>query len=274
VYRFVLTPRWIGLGLLMVLAAATMVGLGLWQLDRFHLRSDINARIDAAGDAAPRPLAAVVPTPIGAPPGTAGQAPTKQATWSRVTVTGRYDTAHELLARARTVNGNVGFEVLTPLRLADGTAVLIDRGWVPPARGGAAVLPEIPAAPPGPVTVVGRVHAPESRAGAPEPYAGLLAVRRIAPQKVAAGLPYPLYGAFVTLESQTPPADRNFVPIAPDHENAAMNAGYVVQWWALAGLTLTGFVYLVVRRARDSVALPLDLTDLPMLADAPVSPAV
>ena len=34
-------------------------------------------------------------------------------------------------------------------------------------------------------------------------------------------MPYPLYGAYITLESQTPPADPAFVSIPPDHENAA-----------------------------------------------------
>ena len=50
-----------------------------------------------------------------------------------VTVTGRYDPAHEILARVRTLHDNVGFEVITPLVLADGTAVLVDRGWIPAA---------------------------------------------------------------------------------------------------------------------------------------------
>ena len=63
-------------------------------------------------------------------------------------------------------------------------------------------------------------------------------------------LPYPLYGAYLTLEEQTPPADPAFVPIAPTYENAGMNAGYVVQWWLFAALTLVGFGYLVIREAR------------------------
>ena len=247
-YRFLLSPRWIGLALLMATAATVMVGLGLWQLDRYELRSAINARIDAAGTAPPRQLAEVLD-----PPGASrvGPAPADGATWSRVSVTGRYDPAHEIIARARTVNDRVGFEIVTPLVLADGTAVLVDRGWVPPAGAGAATPPLVPPAPTGEVTVVGRVHAPESRGGAPEPFAGASSVRRIAPQMLAAGLPYPVYGAYLTLEEQTPPADPAFVPIAPNYENAWMNAGYVVQWWAFATLALVGYVVLAVKQARS-----------------------
>jgi cytochrome oxidase assembly protein ShyY1 len=247
VYRFLVSPRWIGLGLLMTLAAATMVGLGLWQLSRYHYRSDINARIDAASQHAPLPLTDVLAAPAS---GRVGAAPATDATWSVVSVTGRYDQSHEVLARIRTLHSTVGFEVITPLVLADGTAVLVDRGWMPAPAGDAMTAPIVPAVPPGEVTVVGRVHAPESRATTPEPFDGRLAVRRIGPEQLATSIPYPLYGAYLTLERQTPPADPMFEAIPPDHENAAMNAGYVIQWWAFALLTLGGFGYLVYREAH------------------------
>lgn len=247
-YRFLLTPRWMGLAALMAALAAVMVGLGLWQLDRYQHRSEINARIDAAATAVPTPLGEVLRPP---PPGGVGPPPEEEIAWAKVTVTGRYDPAHEILARARTVNNRVGFEIITPLVLADGTAVLIDRGWLPPAGVNAATPPQVPPAPTGEVTVVGRLHAPESRASAPEPFGDRLSVRRVAPAMLAAELPYPLFGAYVTLEEQTPPADAAFVPISPDHQNAWMNAGYVVQWWAFAALTLTGYVFLAIRQARS-----------------------
>ncbi len=249
-YRFLLSPRWIGLGLLMTLAAVGMVGLGLWQLDRYHLRSEINARIDAAAIATPVPLTQVLSAPTPAQPGVVGARPPAEAAWTRVTVSGRYDSQHEILARARTVRGRVGFEIITPLVLRDGSAVLVDRGWVPPAAAGSATPPEVPPAPAGEVTVLGRIHAPESRAGSTENFGGKLSVRRIAPDLIAPALPYPLYGAYLTLENQEPPADPAYVAIPPDYENAGMNAGYVVQWWIFAALTLVGLGYLVTREAR------------------------
>jgi cytochrome oxidase assembly protein ShyY1 len=241
VYGFLRSPRWIGLGLLMTLLAAVMVGLGFWQLDRFHQRSAINARIDAGSTATPVPLATVLPA--------VGPAPADSVVWTRVTATGTYDPSHQILARARTVGDNVGFEVLTPLVLGNGTAVIVDRGWIPPAAS-ATSAPPVPAAPAGPVTVTGRLHAPESRASAPEPFAGGLAVRRIGPAALSSTMPYPLYGGYVTMDGQVPPASPVFVAIPADHENAAMNAGYVVQWWAFALLTLCGYGYLAFREAH------------------------
>jgi cytochrome oxidase assembly protein ShyY1 len=261
VYRFLATPRWLGLAAASLVLAAIMVGLGDWQLHRFHERSAINARIDAGATATPVALASVVAPPSGVAGG-AGPAPSAAAEWTRVRVDGVYDTGHEILARGRTVDGAVGFEVLTPLVLADGTAVLVDRGWVAPAPGGALAVPVVPAAPGGTVSVTGRVRRPESGADQPRAVpgdpAGRLEVRRIAPSRIAGAVPYRLYGAYVTLDSQAPPADTAFTAIPADHENALQNAGYVVQWWAFAALTLFGYVYLARREAHPSPGEPAD----------------
>ena len=264
-YRFLLSKQWIALGLLMVTAAAVMVWLGVWQLHRYQYRTDLNTRIDAAASQV-RPLTEVLTAPAGVP-GSVGPAPDAELNWSMVTVTGRYDPTHEILARVRTLDATMGFEVITPLVLADGTAVLVDRGWLPATSEVATDAPTIPAAPSGEVTVVGRVHAPESRASKPEPFAGGLAVRRIDPAQLTEAVPYPLYGAYITLASQTPPADPALTPIPADHENAAMNAGYVVQWWAFALLTLFGFGYVAYRHAHPAPETP------PVPEDDLVAPA-
>jgi cytochrome oxidase assembly protein ShyY1 len=247
VYRFLLTPRWLGYAALMAALAAIMVLLGLWQLDRFHQRSAINARIDGSAAGEPVSIERVLPPPTG----TSSAAPAPHAAaWTRVEATGRYDPAYEVLVRNRTVDGAVGFEIVTPLIRDDGTAVLVDRGWVAPAAGGAVALPTVPPAPAGTVTVVGRVHLPESRAGRVEHLDGRLTVQRVAPAVLARAMPYPLYGAYVTLDRQVPPADAHLVPIAPEHENALQNGGYVIQWWLFAAMAVGGFGFLVRREAH------------------------
>ncbi len=117
-------------------AAAVMVLLGNWQL-RPVRGATRGQRPDRRGrhGAAPRrwppccPRRAASPAPPVPPP-------SPDASWTRVTVTGRYDPSNIVLVRGRTVDSQVGFEIVTPLVLADGTAVLVDRGWVPPAPGG------------------------------------------------------------------------------------------------------------------------------------------
>jgi cytochrome oxidase assembly protein ShyY1 len=258
VYRFLLTPRWLGALALAVAAAVAMVFLGVWQLHRYEERAATNDRIDAADSAAAVPLSGVLSAPATA--GRAGPAPGHDRAWTKVTVTGRYDPAHEIQARGRTVDGEVGFEIVTPLVLADGTAVLVDRGWIPPA-GDALAAPVVPAAPSGQVTVVGQVHLSESR---PTPVArrdGRLDTRRISVPRLAAQMPYPVYGAYVLLTQQTPAADPAFQPIPIDHENAWQNAGYTVQWWLFAAMALFLYGWLARKEAHGDAPVARSRTD-------------
>jgi cytochrome oxidase assembly protein ShyY1 len=254
VYRFLLTPRWLAAAALAVAAAVVMVFLGNWQLHRYQERSAINDRIDAADSVPPAPLTAVLTKPT--QPGVAGPAPGEDLAWTKVTVTGRYDPAHEIQARGRTVDGSVGFEIVTPLVLADGTAVLVDRGWVPPSGDGAVAAPAAPPAPTGTVTVVGQIHRSESR---PAPLArrdGRIDTRRIAVPKLAREMPYPTYGAYVLLTAQTPAADPAYVQIPIDHEDAWQNGGYAVQWWLFAVMALFAFGWQARKGARGDEPAP------------------
>lgn len=261
VYRFLLTPRWLGFALFAVVLVGIMVFLGFWQLDRYHQRDSVNARIAAAATAAPVPVDQVLGTT--APPGSAA--------WTRVTMTGRYDTGHQVVARERTLNGTVGFEILNPLLLPDGTAVLVDRGWLAPATSGdATTLPAIPALPSGQVTVTGRVHLPESRADQPTVAGGDLQVRRISPALLGDHLPYRLLDGYVLADEQQPVAnDPAFQAIPAIHQNSTMNAGYVIQWWIFALLVLIGFGWAARREAHGDG----DGFDRAMLYDDDLDPA-
>jgi surfeit locus 1 family protein len=76
----------------------------------------------------------------------------------QVVASGEYVAERQILIDNKVRAGRVGFDVVTPLRLADGTVVLVDRGWIAtgPSR---ATLPQ--ASPPaGDVTVTGRVDLP------------------------------------------------------------------------------------------------------------------
>ncbi|GAA2677631.1 SURF1 family cytochrome oxidase biogenesis protein [Actinoplanes palleronii] len=253
-YRFLLTPRWLATAALAVVASVIMVLLGNWQLRRYHERTDINNRIDAADSVQAVPLTSALAAPSA--PGTPGASPGKALAWTKVTVTGRYDTAHEIQARGRTVEGEVGFEIVTPLILADGTAVLVDRGWVPPAAAGALAPPVVPPAPTGEVTVVGQLHLSESRPAPVERRDGRLDTRRISVPRLATELPFPVYGAYVLVNSQTPANDPAFVRVPIPHEDAWQNGGYAVQWWLFSIMALALYGYQARREAQGLNAPP------------------
>jgi cytochrome oxidase assembly protein ShyY1 len=241
------TPRWILFGFVAIGLAVTMVFLGRWQWHRFDERSAYNARIDNHAAAAPVPVEGVLRM---------HQWPRTRDQFLRVTMTGTYDPEHQMLVRARTVNDNVGYEVVTPLRLSNGTAVLVDRGWLPPGSASDTTTePHVPAPPTGRVTVVGQVRMPETEAGPVQWRNGHVEVRRINTARMGATLPYPAYDGYVTLTGQSPPAARAFVQIPIDRQDAAMNLGYIVQWWLLSAMTIGGYFLLVRWEARKRAGL-------------------
>ena len=83
-----------------------------------------------------------------------------QHAWRTAVVTGTFDASKQIVMRYRNVNDRPGFEIVTPLRLADGKAVLVDRGFL--ARQGAELAPRnVPATPTGEVTITGRLRRSE-----------------------------------------------------------------------------------------------------------------
>jgi cytochrome oxidase assembly protein ShyY1 len=227
VLRLFLTRRWLGLLCLTAVAATVMVFLGRWQWTRYELRSDINSRISAGMTASPVEYTAAV------------------AEWTRVTVTGQFDPTLEILVRNRTVEGKNGYEVLTPLLVADGSAVLVDRGWVAPHPSGPVHKPAVPPAPSGKVTVTGRVRATESDPRV-ELREGQWQARRIGIPELASKLPYQVAPTYVAADDES----TDLVPIPVSRENDWLNLGYAVQWWIFAGGIFFAYFWLLRREHR------------------------
>ncbi|GAB4050248.1 SURF1 family cytochrome oxidase biogenesis protein [Catellatospora paridis] len=246
-----LTRRWLTVFAVALLASFVMVLLGRWQWSRYELRSAINDRIDASTVVTPVPVTDVLAAAGGGKGAAPG--PGEDRAWTRVIATGRYDATQEILVRNRTVDGQVGYEILTPLLLADGSALLVDRGWVPPHPDGITAAPTFPAAPGGTVTVVGRVHLTESGAGAVDQRNGHWETRRVSVPAIADKLPYPVLGAYVLADADTPGA-QGLTAIEVGHENDWLNLGYAIQWWIFAAGALVGVAYLYRKDQREQRA--------------------
>jgi len=116
--------RWLLLA--MAASCAVFVALGIWQLQRMGWKHDLIARIEARVGASP------VPPPIAAD-WPALSADPQAWEYRRLRLEGEFLHDREALVQASTVLG-AGHWVLTPLRLADGSIVLVNRGFVPPER--------------------------------------------------------------------------------------------------------------------------------------------
>ncbi len=143
-------------GLFTSVALAILVALGVWQLERRAWKADLIARIEARAYGEPVPLPAATLWP---------EWNATEHEYLRVRAAGVFDhgaetAVHGLMAaeRGRPVQG---FYLLTPLRLQDGSAVIVNRGFVPTELKDPAARPL--SQPRGEVTVIGLMRAPEKR---------------------------------------------------------------------------------------------------------------
>lgn len=233
------TLRWLAGHLLAISLVVVFVNLGLWQLGRFEERTASNALLSERLDAAPQAyleLASLDP----------------EALRYRPTVaTGRFDPERELLLRSRSHQGRPGWHVLTPLVVAEGRALLVNRGWVPHELDTPPILPARPAE--GEVTVWGLLYPsqrpPEGWLVVRDPPQGALSqVFWIDTERLAPQFPYRLEPFYLELVAQQP-ANPGPLPIPPPPPELGTgpHLSYALQWFAFALIGLVGYGLLLRR---------------------------
>jgi cytochrome oxidase assembly protein ShyY1 len=257
VYRFLLTPRWLGLTLLALVAVPVCIALGMWQFSRFELHSHAQKQQAAlaAADAAPSALAPMIASDdrngVGNDAGL------------RVSFTGTYDGAHQFVVPQRQLNGHNGSLILTPLKLdasgaASATYVAVVRGWLPGTPAHA------PAAPTGTVSVTGRLQAAETEDSTGVISTGSLPrgeLGMISPTTLVNVLPYTVWNGWVSLDAGTPgTAGLTALPVSQTAASdtgssfslsAIQNLGYVGQWFVFAGFVVFMWFRFVRREAEQ-----------------------
>ncbi len=143
--------------ILVAIAFCLLAGLGTWQVERLSWKEGILAQIEARSRQ--------IPVPIPAAPKWASLNPDEYE-YRRVTLSGQFEHNQEALVFRPTgaIKGRPdgpGYHVLTPLRLDDGSRVIVNRGFVPLDRQEA--TSRLDGQIRGPVTVTGLMRAPEAR---------------------------------------------------------------------------------------------------------------
>jgi len=228
-----LRPRWVAGHLLVLVLSASFIALGFWQLARNDHKQAL-VRDARAAFAAPAPN---VSEPV--------------AAGSRVQASGHYDPTHEVLLRNQVHNGNDGDDVLTPLVLADGSAVIVDRGWV--AATGDRKAPIHTVAASGPVVVRGIAHTSStlSAQDAVSRIGGQLALPRVDLARIGREVAYRLQPRWIEVQAQTPvpPAGSPVLPQppAPDQVN---HMEYAIEWFSFAAIGIVGWPIALMGFAR------------------------
>ncbi|NLD75839.1 MAG: SURF1 family protein [Acidimicrobiales bacterium] len=246
-YRFALSPRWIVSHLFVLALVVAMVSAGLWQLRRLDEKRDRNDVVEA------RTAQAEVDVEGLADPGDFDAAGDLQ--YRRVRASGEYLADEEVLVRSRSLNGAPGSWVLTPLLLDDGTAVVVNRGWISNS-GALEAVPTASRAESGPVEVSGLVRLTETRGrfGAEDPAEGVLTnlaradVARLGQQLDVAVMPF-----FVQLQVQRPEASSTDPPkpVPAPALDEGPHLSYAVQWFIFTTVAVVGYPLILRRRARE-----------------------
>lgn len=204
--------------------AALFVRLGFWQLARLRERQARNAIIAARRALPPveLPMHRLEPDALR----------DRQAL-----ARGVYDYAHERVWTGRTYEGAPGVALLTPLRLSDGSAVFVDRGWVssPDAShvdaaryhedGDSAV-------------VTGLVlPAPRDRGD-------------VNPALLRDSLPYPVLPVVIQLIDSAAPHPAGLRRWRPPALDNGPHLSYAIQWFSFALIVVVGTALLVRRQMR------------------------
>jgi surfeit locus 1 family protein len=207
---------------------AGFIALGTWQLERrvwkLNLIEQVEQRVHAA------PVAAPVP-PVSRASASGQWPPANSANeYRHVQVSGTLLNDRETLVQASTDFGS-GFWVMTPLRLADDSIVLINRGFVSPERRDPASRGS--AAPAGLTTITGLVRMSQPGGGFlrhNDPAANRWFSRDVQAIAAARGLQH-VAPWFI---------DADMAPDAP-HARNSDTPGDAAQAWPIGGLTVISF---------------------------------
>lgn len=238
-FRFLLSSRWIGFAIFVVLLAAVCVRLGYWQFDRLDHRLEQNKVISAHFNKPPVELSSAL---------SAGEKVEDSTEWTRVTATGAYDVEHQVTVKFTTRDGAPGVDVVTPLVLADGSAVLINRGWTETKN--TVDRPEVEAPPAGTVTVMGWLRQ-NNGAGSEATHPVDGQVRAISSEGLAKSVPYELRDGYLNLRTQDPPATKALALEPQPDLGQGPHFFYGLQWVFFALLATVGYFWFARAEAKE-----------------------
>ena len=219
--------------------------LGWWQLDRAAQKTALQATLEARAQLPPIDSAASL----------ASSAAAAQMQHHRpVRLVGRWSAARTVYLDNRQMNGRTGFYVVTPLLLGDGTAVLVQRGWLPRDFEQRSRIAAVPTAD-GELLVQGRIAPPPSRlyefnAGEAGRIRQNLDLDAFARETGLALRPL----SVLLAESPASAGDGLQRDWPAPSLGVAKNQGYAAQWFAMSALILVLYVWFHLiqprRRAR------------------------
>jgi len=240
-FKMMFSRRWWWTTLIVLAGIGLTIRLGFWQLDRHEQRQSRIGHITAVQEL---PVLDLNMDPL----------PTNLETmeYRQVTATGEYDFDHQVAlrnqVRPRMTGNDPGFTLITPLLLEDGSAVMVERGWIPKEYDTASKWRQFDE--PGTVRVAGviRISMEKGEMGS------ALVDPTLAPgesrldtwnfvnlPRLQEQVPYPILDIYI---EQAPGVISESLPfrqqVPPDLDPGA-HIGFALQWFFYAALLIFGY---------------------------------
>lgn len=95
----------------------TLLGLGVWQVERLHWKTELLSRMEVRSHEDFVNVSQITDL--------------NEVDYHPAEAVGLFQYDHEFYLHAISLEGEGGYHILTPLKLEDGRYLLVDRGWVP-----------------------------------------------------------------------------------------------------------------------------------------------
>ncbi|MCW2814050.1 MAG: SURF1-like protein [Nocardioides sp.] len=231
-FRFLVSRRWVGFGVVVVLLAALAWSLGEWQFGRLDDKKDRNDIIRANEALPPAPVDEVF---------SPERDLDRDQEWRRIEATGTYDVDHTVIVRYRSNDdGAPGVDVVVPLITSSGVSLVVDRGFLQTDVRSPDVG-DVPAPPTGTVTVVGwaRVNGTGDSTVVDD-----LSTRAISSDRIGEAIDRPVYDGFVDASTEDGAPITDLAPRELPELDNGPHFFYGLQWWFFGVLAVFGFSYL------------------------------
>lgn len=229
--NFTFKPSWLGV-LILIVCVPTFIKLGLWQLNKAHLKQEIQNSYNSAKNDEAQAF------------------PENLQDWEswnykKVKLKGVYDTRYQILLDNQVEQSRGGFHVITPLKIENREVyVLVNRGWVVGADKHS-TLPAI-VTPQDQVEIVGLVWQPAKKIFTLESDAQKAQWQTVWQhmdmQRYQASVPIKVLPVVIKLDAASNAGGfvRNWQLPA---EKIATNMGYAYQWFGFAIASILIFLY-------------------------------
>jgi surfeit locus 1 family protein len=231
-------PTWLGF-LILLLCVPTFIKLGLWQLNKAHLKQEIQTSYNTALDHMAESFPQYVDN-------------WDDWNYKKVKLSGHYETQYQILLDNQVEQSQGGFHVITPFKIEGrDDYVLINRGWVAGADNHI-VTPNIQT-PPGRHELIGLVWQPSKKIFTLEndvQKAHWQTVwQHMDMQRYQASVPITVLPVVIKLDAASDAGGfvRNWQLPA---EKIATNMGYAYQWFGFAIASILIFLYTSTSRTE------------------------